>query len=147
MKWRLLELGKALAGRLRGRGTSARAERGRPPGLAAGAPFDFDALARDVAAGLSRREALRRLGAGLGSAIVFSLGFEATAGAATTAPTKACSPPCAKGQLCCGGLCVNPQNDPNNCGKCGGVCPSKGNCVNGVCTCPAGQSVCNGACV
>src|SRR5437763_14517972 len=43
------------------------------PGSPAG--FDFDQLARDLAGGLSRREALRRLGAGLGSALLASLGL------------------------------------------------------------------------
>src|SRR5262249_41596713 len=37
-------------------------------------PFDFDALAMDLAQGLSRREALRRLGVGLGGALLAVLG-------------------------------------------------------------------------
>jgi hypothetical protein len=32
-------------------------------------PFDFDVLAQDLAGGLSRREALRRLGLGLGGTL------------------------------------------------------------------------------
>ena len=41
--------------------------------------FDFDQLAREVAGGLSRREALRRLGGGLVAGLLSSLGLEGRA--------------------------------------------------------------------
>jgi hypothetical protein len=52
--------------------------------------FDFDALARDLAQGLSRREALRRLGLAAAAAVLGSLGLKPAAGQ-TTSPTKSCS--------------------------------------------------------
>src|SRR4051794_30239213 len=39
------------------------------------APFDFDARARDLAGGLSRREALRRVGVGLAAGLLSALGL------------------------------------------------------------------------
>jgi hypothetical protein len=53
-------------------------------------PFDFDALAMEVAQGLSRREALRRLGAGLGVTLLAALGLERGAPGATR---RAAGPP------------------------------------------------------
>src|SRR5204863_1842215 len=56
------------------------------------------------------------------------------------APSNA-SPTCGGGQcgfVCntslanCGGTCVDPNSDPNNCGTCGNQCDS-GICSNGVC--------------
>jgi hypothetical protein len=46
--------------------------------------FDFDALARMMASGLPRREALRRLGGGLAGALLASLGLGKASGAPTT---------------------------------------------------------------
>src|SRR5262245_7152818 len=105
MKGRFHGLGQALAGTWRSRGGW-----GRPPGGAAGAPFDFDALARDVADGLTRREAMRRLGVGLGTAVLASVGVAAPALA---------GPNCPKGQTNCSGTCVNLSTDAKNCGACG----------------------------
>ena len=39
---------------------------------------------------------------------------------------------CASDKLLCGGACVNPKVDKNNCGACGVIC--SGSCVNGMCT-------------
>ena len=39
-----------------------------------------------------------------------------------------CTPP----EILCGNVCIDPTNDPNNCGSCGKVCPSN-SCVNGLC--------------
>ena len=62
---------------------------------------------------------------------------------------------CAKGRLCCGGRCVNPTNDPKNCGECGTQCTGDtpfcdGTCQRAPCsreasTC-AGSSCCAGSC-
>src|SRR5262245_8941289 len=45
--------------------------------------FDFDQLARDLAAGLSRREALRRLGGGLVATLLTGLSLERAWGQST----------------------------------------------------------------
>jgi hypothetical protein len=43
--------------------------------------------------------------------------------------------------------CVNLSIDVNHCGKCKNACPITAYCLNGVCTCPPGQTVCLGECV
>jgi hypothetical protein len=44
---------------------------------------------------------------------------------------------CTTGRTCCGGACLNLQNDPFNCGKCGNVCPATAPfCGAGTCTHP-----------
>ncbi len=56
----------------------------------------------------------------------------------------ACSS-CPSGLTACSGVCVNLQNDPNNCGGCRQTCIG-GTCVAGACTCPSGSSPSNGLC-
>src|SRR3954469_11385104 len=72
-------------------------------------------------------------------------GATGTAGAAGTAGTTGtagtgggvCSVQCTTGRMCCGGACVNLQNDPFNCGKCGTVCAaSTPFCGSGTCQQP-----------
>lgn len=41
---------------------------------------------------------------------------------------------CTGGETRCGNACVNLATDPDNCGKCGRVCPM-GQCVHGACAC------------
>lgn len=67
---------------------------------------------------------------------------------------------CPAGFLCCGGDCVRPWNDPENCGGCGVTCRFEGaGCSTGVCcpgtepaaacrtaTCPEGQVACADGC-
>lgn len=108
------------------------------------APFDFDELARDLAQGLSRREALRRLGVGLGTAALAATGV-IPAWAAKPGGSGG-GPGCPAGQVKCKGKCVNTQTDAGNCGACGTVCPAGQTCSNGHC-CPAGQTYCGGACM
>lgn len=43
--------------------------------------------------------------------------------------------------------CGNTCTDPQNCGGCGNVCITGASCDGGVCECPSGDIVCNGACV
>ncbi len=47
----------------------------------------------------------------------------------------------------CGDSCADLNSDPNNCGKCGTVCPDTYSCNNGKCGCAPGQLLCNGKCV
>lgn len=51
--------------------------------------------------------------------------------------------------LSCNGQCVDPQNDPANCGACGTVCQQGQYCTQGQCasTCGGGTIACNGKCV
>jgi len=62
-----------------------------------------------------------------------------------------CGSQCSGGTTQCGDLCVDTQNDPANCGRCGGTpdagpCPF---CQDGVCqsVCPAPSLVCGTECV
>jgi stigma-specific protein Stig1 len=133
--------------------------------------LDFDALAVDLARGLSRREALARLGGALLGALLASLGMEKAwaacpagqvpcsvgdlpfccpSGQACLNPaTRTCGPcgansPCAAGQLCCGGTCLTACNGQCCNGICcSGVCfPASSTCCTGVGACPAGLTCC-----
>jgi hypothetical protein len=60
----------------------------------------FDELAKALAGGISRREALRRMGAGLAATLLASLGLDAAwAGGSCNGVT------CARNQLCTNGVC------------------------------------------
>jgi len=50
---------------------------------------------------------------------------------------------CPTGQLNCGGTCIDPLSNPNNCGSCGKTC--SGRCSQGIC-CGPNQSACGGQC-
>lgn len=52
---------------------------------------------------------------------------------------------CAKSKAVCGGACVDPQVDTENCGTCGTACPGGYACQAGACTCTSGTD-CNGTC-
>jgi len=53
------------------------------------------------------------------------------------------------GNAMCGDGCTDTDNDPNNCGACGNVCPDLAICVVGMCStlCASGSSMCDGECV
>ena len=40
---------------------------------------------------------------------------------------------CGGGTIACGGRCLDPSSDNNNCGACGNVCPPSSMCVTGAC--------------
>lgn len=55
---------------------------------------------------------------------------------------------CEQGRICCGGQCVNPDNDPKNCGNCGIVCGGTTPYCDGSCQrtpCAQGGPTCIGA--
>ena len=64
-------------------------------------------------------------------------------GAGGTGGARVCAALCTTGRMCCDGGCVNLQNDPFNCGKCGNVCPASAPfCGAGTCKQPTcGQGV------
>jgi hypothetical protein len=122
----------------------------------------FDELAKALAEGVSRREALRRLGGGLLTAMLASLGLETAwgqgrggGGGGGSSFTK-CSTYCNK--------LPRPQRSNCNsaCQQCGGntdhLCPSTDSdkvaccsqgqtCVGGTCAaCPQGQALCGVTC-
>src|ERR1043166_4546073 len=102
----------------------------------------FDALAKSVAGGLSRRDALRRLGGGLAAMLLSAVGLNTAWGTPPSRPAK-CSDYC--------NTLPRPQrsNCNNACKQCGGntqnVCASLNSdkvtccdpgacCINGLCT-------------
>jgi len=89
-----------------------------------------------------------------------SAGSAGGAGAGGTGGTGGtggiCNVLCTTGRMCCSGTCVNLQNDPSNCGKCGNICQAPtAFCNNGVCQsptceanvfCPANTTCCGNGC-
>jgi hypothetical protein len=67
---------------------------------------------------------------------------------------KKCTPK-QEGHTCCKETCIDTQTDPNNCGRCGTVCPKGETCRGGKCEgtcasasdCAAGLRCCYGKCV
>jgi hypothetical protein len=132
----------------------------------------FDDLAKGMASGtLSRRKALRMLGAALVGGTLASIPGVALAanpcpsprikcrgqccaeGVTTcqgTGKNKTCGPvPCQTGLTLCSGQCVDTATDATNCGSCGIACNQGQSCVNGACVtnCTAGQTRCGTTCV
>ena len=56
-------------------------------------------------------------------------------------PVGACET-CGVGQLC-----IDLAADTDNCGGCGNACPATSSCIDGTCTCPGSESICNSSCV
>jgi hypothetical protein len=92
----------------------------------------FDELAKALAGGISRREALRRVGTGIAATLLASLRLDrAWAGCRSgtfLCPSGTC---CPNGTVCCGTRC----------------CLSNQYCVSGTCSpCPAGKFLCGQSC-
>lgn len=91
-------------------------------------------------------------GAGRGG----TTGAGGATGSGGTGGAQVCAALCTTGRMCCGGGCVNPQNDPFNCGKCGNVCPATapfcgaGTCQQPTCgaavDCAANTTCCGNMC-
>jgi stigma-specific protein Stig1 len=127
----------------------ARAAAARPSAAAGERRIDFDALAKDLAHGLSRREALRRLGLGLAAGLLAELtGWlpawpTAQAAAATVAPSGLlCFPEIVtKGSLFSWVSFSSTIEQVNGCKPafcypgvcCGGKCCASNACCNNVC--------------
>jgi hypothetical protein len=99
----------------------------------------FDALTRVMAAGTTRRSALRAI-AGLATGIVSRRGARAKAQATCPLPGEACSGSnlCCEGTVCLNGTCCSFDGD-----SCNGV-PS--NCCSGICD-VGGSGLCVQACI
>jgi hypothetical protein len=46
-----------------------------------------------------------------------------------------------------GDLCIDLTTDPAHCGECENACPATSSCIDGTCTCPRSESICNASCV
>jgi hypothetical protein len=57
-----------------------------------------------------------------------------------------CEANCGAGLARCGNVCVDLQDDKNNCGFCAQICAGNLVCTNGACACPSGDVDCNGVC-
>jgi Stigma-specific protein, Stig1 len=129
----------------------------------------LDSIARGLAGGMSRREALKAGGAALigGVAMTPADAWGAVTGHCPAHRVKCHGTCCPRGEVClppqhkggtlhcgcphrqsrCAGKCVNLLSDPHNCGRCGHSCGANQHCQNGTCHCPSGQTICSGACV
>jgi hypothetical protein len=96
----------------------------------------FDELAKALAEGMSRREALRRVGSVLTGALLTAAGLGSAWGQGRRGGGGGGGGGggCPSGQTKCKGTCVNLQTNSQNCGSCGHVCASGQVCCNGTCT-------------
>lgn len=97
----------------------------------------FDQIIRDGARRLPRRGVLG-LAAGL---TTLALGGSSVGG------RRKKRKKCKNGTSKCGKNCLNLKTDSANCGACGVVCTGSRICNNGVCACPANQSLIAGTCI
>ena len=91
----------------------------------------FDAIARALASGVSRRQLLKAALAGAAASLLPS-----RAGHLIGAQ----SPVCALDEILCSERCVDNQIDVRNCGVCGEVCAPGRQCVDGLCQPPIEQT-------
>jgi hypothetical protein len=73
-------------------------------------------------------------------------GGSGTGGQSGTGGSGVCNPACESHRNCCGGQCVNVQNDPHNCGDCGIQCTGNTYC-SGTCVTPPCTTSCSGGTV
>jgi hypothetical protein len=97
-----------------------------------GAPAGEAGVAGKSAAGAGGTAGVGHAGGGAG---MYSAG---AAGSGT------CSPECESSRQCCGGQCVNQQNDPHHCGACGRTCDAGLYCGSGQCAKPPCEASCSG---
>ena len=133
----------------------------------------LDAVARGLASGMSRRDALRAGGAAFVGAVAMtpSDAWAAVTGRCPSHRVKCHGTCCPKGEVClppkhkggkrrcgcpahktrCGNTCVNLASDPHHCGHCHEKCTSGHSCLHGKCTrsggCASGEVMCAGRCV
>ena len=96
----------------------------------------FDRALMQLAPPASRRSVIGSVLAALGVSV---------AGLQTEAKKK--KKKCKGGKTRCRKQCVDLKTDGANCGACGTVCGSDRVCTGGVCGCPAGQALVQGACI
>jgi len=134
----------------------------------------FDGITKALAEGVSRRDVLKTLAAGVGAAVLGALGLDETAASRICRADSLvcsknadccagyCAPKdrtgrrrcgCPSGTVACHGLCLTPGTTSSKCG-CGVQCGGCEQCVNGACTpvaddrvCGAGSICCSGQCV
>jgi hypothetical protein len=125
----------------------------------------LDDLARVLADGASRRQALKLLAGGAIAALAGSVRSEQATAERNDKPKGRPPKPCRKpgdfpepGQICDGGTCVCPPGQTicpgegcvdlltsrDSCGSCENLCPGNQECFGGVCACPEGQDACAG---
>ena len=123
----------------------------------------FDDVARGVAGGVSRRQALRRVGLGFAGLLMASLApsqaLAAKGGKGNKGGNSACAhfckglPPGQRGKCVSAaahgrGVCYDCGPKGDNTGLCGSVCCGVNEtCSNGVCACSTGFTDCSGTCV
>jgi len=109
----------------------------------------FDELAKALAEGVSRREALRRIGGGLAGALFVSLGWTRVAWGDTRAACKSLCGGMGKNGKQCMDVCLSCPSATSVCGPAGAkTCCGGGHvCISGTCQCPSGTAVCGGNCV
>jgi hypothetical protein len=134
----------------------------------------LDSIARGLAQGMSRREALRKGGAAFVAAMALSPSdaWARVTGRCPHHRHRCGSKCCPSGEVClhpkrrkhakhapkprcgcpantkrCRGKCVRVRTDVHNCGRCGHKCGPGHICAKGKCVCPPSHNVCSGACV
>jgi alpha-tubulin suppressor-like RCC1 family protein len=127
--------------------TDAQADGDREAGRDAGSGATRPDGSRDAAAD-TKGDAPLKDGGASGDA----KGDAPSSDAADSAPPVEAGPTCDAGESSCSGACVDESTDPNHCGACATVCPSKSDgvpvCAAGACAivCDAAYHVCGGVC-
>jgi hypothetical protein len=137
----------------------------------------LDSIARALAGGMSRRQALAKGGTAIAATFVLSPSdalarvhrkrcrkHHVKCNGKCCPPGEVCLHPkrkkhqrrkpkpkcgCRPGTVRCKGKCVHLKTDAHNCGRCGHTCGHGQECVRGKCitSCPPGHALCHGSCV